>query len=313
VLLFHEGDSRYDRLYSKTFSSSSRLFLVPQQLGTFEVLDADTAARKIDRRVVLENYSGDAASGGISFDKAWNCQKECLDQHVQRLKNEATDMPSASTSGSYLPKLSSTLVSTNDNPVPLGLDTVFMLQHSPVYTLGTGSDEKFVLHNDKVPTIRMDRGGEVTYHGPGQLTVYPILDLRNYRQDIHWYMRALEESILVAISKVPGVPPGLAVRQEDTTGIWMNNFKVAAVGIKCRKWITMHGVAVNVEATSLENFDGIVPCGLEGRKVGCLNQFLEAYGAPLLTVEEFSKYMVEAMEEVFCIELINSKSSRLLH
>lgn len=275
------------------------------------MLDSDTAARKSDRRVVLENYSDAAASEGIPFEKAWDWQKECLDQHVQRLKNEANYMPSSSTSGSYLPMLSSTVASTNDNPVPLGLDTVFMLQHSPVYTLGTGSDEKFVLHNDKVPTIRMDRGGEVTYHGPGQLTVYPILDLRNYRQDIHWYMRALEESILVAISKVPGLPPGLAIRQDDTTGIWMNNFKVAAVGIKCRKWITMHGVAVNVEATSLENFDGIVPCGLEGRKVGCLNQFLKAHGAPLLTVENFSQYMVEALEEVFFIELINSNRTRL--
>jgi len=128
--------------------------------------------------------------------------------------------------------------------------------------------------------------------------VYPVLDLRHYRQDIHWYMRALEESILLALQAC-GIE---AERQEDTTGIWIDNHKVAALGVKCRRWITMHGFAVNVETTSLDNFEGIVPCGLEGRKVGCINQFLPA-GQDPLTVAEFSRYLKVALEKVFQIEM----------
>lgn len=108
-------------------------------------------------------------------------------------------------------------------------------------------------------------------------------------------MRALEESILLALQKI-GVN---AERQDDTTGIWVDNHKVAAIGVKCRKWITMHGLAVNIEPTSMTNFEGIVPCGLEGRKVGYVNQFLKEP----ITVPEFAKLMKETLEEVFQIQL----------
>ena len=111
-------------------------------------------------------------------------------------------------------------------------------------------------------------------------------------------MRALEESVLLAL-KACGVN---AERQEDTTGIWIDNCKVAAIGVKCRRWISMHGLAVNVEQASLDNFGGIVPCGLEGRKVGCVNQFLPK-GVEPLTVKEFSKHMKVALEKVFQVEM----------
>ena len=119
-------------------------------------------------------------------------------------------------------------------------------------------------------------------------------------------MRALEECILVALRKC-----GLerAERQEDTTGIWVDNHKVAAIGVKCRKWITMHGLAVNIESTALENFQGIVPCGLEGRKVGCVNQFLGDEN--VITVREFVAYMKEALEEVFQVKLEERIRGRL--
>lgn len=110
-------------------------------------------------------------------------------------------------------------------------------------------------------------------------------------------MRALEESILLALKKC-----GLdrAERQNDVTGVWVDDCKVAACGVKVRKWITMHGLAVNVEESSIKNFQGIIPCGLEGRKVACINHFLEKP----ITVGEFSELMKEALEEVFQIELV---------
>jgi lipoyl(octanoyl) transferase len=114
-------------------------------------------------------------------------------------------------------------------------------------------------------------------------------------------MRALEEAIIVALTKcgLKHAPE----RQDDVTGVWVDNRKVAAVGIKCRKWITMHGLAVNVEECSLSNFDGIVPCGLEGRNVGCVNQFIDTP----ITVQKFASIMKEALEEVFHIELVDGR------
>ena len=255
-----------------------------QQLGSFEQLDTSTITNEPwKRKALLLDYTKDP-SCRIDFETAWDCQKEILQQHVERIDD-----------GSY-----DSFVGTDG-----GCDTLIMLQHNPVYTLGTGSDEKFVLglqENNNVPVIRMDRGGEVTYHGPGQLTVYPVLDLRSYRQDIHWYMRALEEAIILALSMC-----GLShapERQDDVTGVWVDNHKVAAVGIKCRKWVTMHGLAVNVEEESLSNFGGIVPCGLEGRKVGCINQFIDTP----ITVQQFAMVMKEAIEEIFQVELVEGEA-----
>jgi lipoyl(octanoyl) transferase len=321
-------------------SSSSLLFLQPQQLGSFESL----AVSHVDtekRRVVLQNWlttspipttctstiDNDTAlqSPQIDFQDAWNVQKDLVQQHVdrlQRLDDESTSQDHSSTA-------SSSFLKDNDdanNYIHRGVDTVILLQHAPVYTLGTASDESFILdqqhindtvngtdHNSNacIPTVRMDRGGEVTYHGPGQLTVYPILDLRNYQQDIHWYCRALEEAVMIALADC-GITT--AYRDEETTGVWVDNYKVAAVGIKCRRWITVHGVAINVEDCSLTGFANIVPCGLTGRRVGCVNQFLlqqQPQRSPL-TVREFAVYMESALEEVFCMQLVDADRSHAI-
>ena len=140
-----------------------------------------------------------------------------------------------------------------------------------------------------VDIVRIERGGEVTYHGPGQLVVYPILDLRGYRQDIHWYMRALEEAVLLALE---GAGIDGAAREDSVTGIWIEGAKVAALGVKVRRWVSMHGLAVNVDHRSLDNFGGIVPCGLEGRSVTCINDHL-APGQEALTVQDFAHHMKE--------------------
>jgi lipoyl(octanoyl) transferase len=266
---------------SSSSGTISMYALAPQQLGSFEQLDY--LEEKGERKVALQNLiSPDPSERDlIPFETAWNWQKQQWDGHAQRL----TDGDAALSS-----------FQTDKRPNQSGVDTVFILEHAPVYTLGTGSDEKYILSDSTIPTVRMDRGGEVTYHGNGQITVYPVLDLRNYRQDIHWYMRALEEVVLTALREV-GID---AERQDDTTGVWYQNHKLAAIGIKCRKWVTQHGFAVNVLEESLENFDGIVPCGLVGRKVGCINQFLEKP----ITMGEFSLELEKAMEKVFQITLV---------
>jgi lipoyl(octanoyl) transferase len=307
----------------RTPPSSSLLFLQPQQLGSFAPL-AVSSVEIEKRRVVLQNWLTaspipttitDAVSQSpqIDFQDAWNVQKDLVQQHVDRLQrlDDASQEDSSSSLSSFLNDNDDPANGSNAN-IHRGVDTVILLQHAPVYTLGTASDESFILdqqqnddnNSNSIPTVRMDRGGEVTYHGPGQLTVYPILDLRHYQQDIHWYCRALEEAVLIALADC-GITT--AYRDDDVTGIWVDNHKVAAVGIKCRKWITVHGVAINVEECSLTGFSNIVPCGLEGRQVGCVNQFLQQQQPPRppLTVREFAMYMESALEEVFCMRLVD--------
>jgi lipoyl(octanoyl) transferase len=270
--------------------------VAPQQLGAFEALDVVKKIDRQQRRVLLEDYTSDY----IPFEEAWQRQREYFQLHADRL-DRARSNNGATPSSSFV---------LDDSSVREGgVDRVIFLQHSPVYTLGTASDPAYILNSStttasavavagsSIPIVRMDRGGEVTYHGPGQLVVYPILDLRHYRQDIHWYMRALEEAVIVALHEF-GLPR--AVRDKDTTGVWIDNHKVAAMGVKCRKWITQHGLAVNVEPQSLQGFDGIVPCGLEGRVVGCISQF----AGRIVRVQEFSPYLEAAIEQVFHVQLL---------
>ncbi|NCR46913.1 MAG: lipoyl(octanoyl) transferase LipB, partial [Microcystis aeruginosa SX13-01] len=136
-------------------------------------------------------------------------------------------------------------------------DMLLLLEHPPVYTLGTGSDIKFIKFNlDKTDkeVYRIERGGEVTYHCPGQLVGYPILNLRYYRQDLHWYLRQLEEVILqtIAIYGLSGSRIG------GLTGVWVEGYKIAAIGIKVSHWITYHGFALNV-CPDLSGFAEIIP------------------------------------------------------
>lgn len=251
------------------------LYLLPQQLGEFEPL---SETDQMKREVVLLNFLDGSK---VPFIEAWALQKQIFADQLERLAAPFPDTQFA-----------------EGEQKCSGVDTVILLQHEPVYTLGTASDANFIKAKDgNVSVVRMDRGGEVTYHGPGQLTVYPILDLRGYKQDIHWYIRALEECLIRALSLY-----GLnAERKEGITGVWIGNCKVGAVGIKCRKWVTMHGIAVNVEESSLANFEGIVPCGLENREVGCLNQFLPER----ISVSDFANTMQIALQDVFKIRLVH--------
>ncbi|KAI3465023.1 hypothetical protein Pfo_021686 [Paulownia fortunei] len=153
-------------------------------------------------------------------------------------------------------------------------DTLIILQHQPVYTLGTGSSEEYLNFDvNDVPfdLYRTERGGDVTYHGPGQLVMYPIINLRYHKMDLHWYLRSLEEVVICALSSTFAIE---ASRVEGLTGVWVGNQKLAAIGIKVSKWLTYHGLALNV-TTDLTPFQQIVPCGIRDRQVGSIKGLLK--------------------------------------
>jgi len=175
-------------------------------------------------------------------------------------------------------------------------DLLMLLEHPPTYTLGQGSSLDFLKFDPQhcdVALFRTERGGEVTYHGPGQLVGYPILNLRRHRPDLHWYMRQLEEVIIQGIA-----PWGLVGQRIDgLTGVWVEGTKVAAIGIKASRWITMHGFAINV-CPDLTAFQKIVPCGIGDRPVGSLQQWV-----PEITVEAVQQQVCSAFEQVFDLTL----------
>ena len=149
---------------------------------------------------------------------------------------------------------------------------VWLLQHPPCYTLGRGASTQH-LHFDPArppaPLHRIDRGGEVTHHLPGQLVAYLVLDLHRHQTDLHWYLRQLEQVLIDVLAQL-----GLhGQRLPGFTGLWLDNRKVAAIGVGSRRWITQHGLALNVSC-DLNGFAQITPCGLEGRSVGCLAEWL---------------------------------------
>ena len=137
-------------------------------------------------------------------------------------------------------------------------DVLLFVEHPHVYTLGRGGDAAHVLAPQDVPVYRTSRGGDVTYHGPGQLVVYPIIDLRSkLRKDVHRYLRNLEMSAIETLADFALA----AARKPPYTGIWIGNKKIAAIGVAVRRCITFHGLALNVN-TDLSYFNRIVPCGL---------------------------------------------------
>jgi lipoyl(octanoyl) transferase len=176
-------------------------------------------------------------------------------------------------------------------------DVLILLEHPPVYTLGTGSTLDFLKFDPQAGEYeihRIERGGEVTYHCPNQLVGYPIINLRYYRQDLHWYLRQLEALIINTLANY-----GLkAYRIPELTGVWLEGKKVAAIGIKVRRWITMHGFAINV-CPDMRGFERIIPCGIADRPVGSLAEFV-----PDLTVERVRVDVAKAFAEIFNVELI---------
>lgn len=144
-------------------------------------------------------------------------------------------------------------------------DVLLLVEHPPVYTLGRGtratslSTPTEVLEAAGASVVEIERGGDVTWHGPGQLVGYPILDLTTHRPDLHWYLRSLEAALITALQRL-GIS---AEPSSGRTGVWTGGRKIASIGIHVKQWVTLHGFALNV-APDLRWFDRIVPCGLEG-------------------------------------------------
>ena len=215
----------------------------------------------VRRRCLLDNQ------GLVPYAVAWDWQRSLL---AQRVKDPTLD------------------------------DILLLLEHPPVYTLGQGSSLEFLKFDpteSSTQLYRVERGGEVTYHCPGQLVGYPILNLRHYQQDLHWYLRQLEEVLIQVLGdlglngdRIPGM-----------TGVWLEGCKVAAIGIKVSRWMTMHGFALNV-CPELIGYERIVPCGIAEKPVGSLAQFL-----PGIRVEEVRQLVAAQFAAVFDVELIEVK------
>ncbi len=160
-----------------------------------------------------------------SYQESWNFQKEML---KKRSNNEIND-------------------------------TLIFVEHEPVFTLGKNANENHILQNypENIKTFHVERGGDVTYHGPGQLVGYPIIDLRNYKKSISWYMRSLEQVIIETLLDFDIQ----SERKNGLTGVWYKNEKIAALGVRVSKWITMHGFSLNIDP-DLNNYNSIIPCGI---------------------------------------------------
>jgi lipoyl(octanoyl) transferase len=177
----------------------------------------------------------------IDYQEAWHLQKEILEMRVDEKIN----------------------------------DILFLLEHPHTYTLGKVADKRNLigsvdyLMQNKISVFDIDRGGDITYHGPGQIVGYPIIDLKKWKQDTHRYLRSLEEVIIKTCSEY-----GLkGVRDSKYTGVWIGDKKIAAIGIKVSRWVTMHGFAFNIN-TDLDFFSGIIPCGIVDKGVTSLKNEL---------------------------------------
>jgi lipoyl(octanoyl) transferase len=209
--------------------------------------------------------------GLMRYDQAWNLQKALVEQ-----------------------------LKTRSYP-----DQLLLVEHPPVYTLGQGATPenlKFSPQSPPYPLFRIERGGEVTHHCPGQLVGYPILNLKRHQQDLHWYLRQLEEVVIRTLAHY-GVQ---GERLPGLTGVWVGDEgspsscghrKLAAIGIKVSRWITMHGFALNV-CPDLSGFEHIVPCGISHKPVGRLVQFV-----PGISVEDVKPVVLAQFAEVFGLQI----------
>ncbi len=190
-------------------------------------------------------------------------------------------------------------------------DYLLFVEHPPVFTLGKNGKEKNLLVNENflsqkgIEYFHINRGGDITFHGPGQLVGYPILDLDNYKTDLGWYLRSLEEVIILTIKEY-----GLnGERSKGETGVWLDasvkgkERKICAMGIRCSRWVTMHGFALNVNV-DLNYFNLITPCGIPDKKVTSIEKEL----GTKVEMEEVKQKLLKNFEIVFDAEIIKPEN-----
>jgi len=150
-------------------------------------------------------------------------------------------------------------------------DQLLLVEHFPVYTLGKNTPKKHLLtkESNNISIIQTDRGGDITFHGPGQLVGYPILDLNQYKRSITWYMRELEQ-LIIDVLKEYDIS---AERKKGLTGTWVKDKKIAALGVRISKWVTMHGFSLNINP-DLKYYQGIIPCGITDYGVTSMSDLL---------------------------------------
>src|SRR3954463_10932122 len=176
-------------------------------------------------------------------------------------------------------------------------DLLLLVEHPPVVTLGRSFKERHLLAspallaNRGVELFEVERGGDVTFHGPGQLVGYPIIDLKRHKRDLHWYLRQVEEALIVALGAF-GIE---AERNPGYTGVWTAGRKIASIGVHARDWVTWHGFALNV-STDLRFFDLIVPCGIQAVRMTSLHAELPDERP---AVSEVGEHVVTATARLF--------------
>ncbi len=187
-------------------------------------------------------------------------------------------------------------------------DVLLLLEHPPVITLGRNGDWRHLVVPDEVLRARgvtrhhVDRGGDITYHGPGQLVGYPLLQLERHEQDVHRYMRNLEEAIIRVLAEY-GIEAG---REEQLTGVWTGSGKICAMGVHISRWITRHGFALNVN-TDLSFYGLIVPCGLVGKPVSSMQAILGHEIDLRQVAEKFSRHF----GQIFARSIMTMSSDQL--
>jgi lipoyl(octanoyl) transferase len=205
----------------------------------------------------------------IDYQEAWELQKDMLEMRVDEKIN----------------------------------DVFFLLEHPHTYTLGKVADKRNLIGSqdylvqNKISVFDIDRGGDITYHGPGQIVGYPIIDLKKWKQDTHKYLRSLEEVIIETCADY-----GLnGIRDPKYTGVWIGDKKIAAIGIKVSRWVTMHGFAFNVN-TDLDFFSGIIPCGIKDKGVTSLKNELSRP----IDISEVKEKLVNNFKIIFEYEKVSA-------
>lgn len=170
---------------------------------------------------------------------------------------------------------------------------LFVCEHAPVYTCGTSTQiEADYIGGNNIPVVKTGRGGRITYHGPGQRVIYPIVDLKERGRDLKKYITDLQKWLILSLNEL-----GIQAHTDDDVGVWVNtntgDKKIAAIGVRVRKWVTFHGIALNINP-DMDHFKAIIPCGIQGKGITSL----EALGVHIST-SELDKILLRHFEEIF--------------